>query len=142
MDKIFRIGRLIHGAYYTCHVPEAGEVYRNVALCRTDIDDGNTCVRAIISADRAGHIAIAWSHDDLTDGRITPASHDLEYSVRDGFWQAVRDTARDLAAGRIPPECGELEIPGLPEFLNAEPDDMGQLVCRETGETLSWGEIA
>ena len=33
-------------------------------------------------------------------------------------------------------------IPELPEFLNAEPDDMGQLVNRETGETLSWGEIA
>lgn len=50
-------------------------------------------------------------------------------------------TCRDLAAGRIPPECGELEIPGLPEFLNAEPDDMGQLVNPETGETMSWGDL-
>ena len=32
--------------------------------------------------------------------------------------------------------------PELPEFLNAEPDDMGQLVCRETGETVSWGDLA
>lgn len=141
MEKLFKIGRL-HGAYFTCRDPEAGEVFRNVAICRDDIDNGFTRVRAIISADRAGHVDIAWSHDGLTDGRITPASHDLEYDVRDGFWQAVRDTARDLASGRIPPECGEMEIPGLPEFLNAEPDDMGQLVNRETGETMSWGEIA
>ena len=141
MDKIFRLGRL-HGAYYTCHVPETGEVYRNVALCRTDLDGGSTCVRAIISADTAGRVDIAWSHDDLADGRITPASHDLEYDVRDGFCTAVQDAARDLSTRRIPPECGEMEIPGIPEFLNAEPDDMGQLVNRETGETISWGEIA
>ena len=94
MNKDFRIGRL-YGSYFTCHDPEAGEVFRNVAICRDDINGGFTCVRAII-----------------------------------------------LAAGRIPPECGELEIPGLPEFLNAEPDDMGQLVCRETGETISWGDLA
>ena len=133
-----------HGVYYTTWDHEAGEIYRNVTLCRNDLDNGHTAVRVIISADRAGHVDIAWSHDDLTDGRITPASHDLEYELgrRWGFWEVVRDTARDLATGRIPPECGEMEIPGLPEFLNTEPDDMGQLVNRETGETLSWGEIA
>ena len=143
MNKDFRIGRL-YGSYFTCHDPEAGEVFRNVAICRDDINNGFTCVRAIITAGRDGRVDVAWDHESLTDGRITTASYDLEYELgrRWGFWEVVRDTARDLAAGRIPPECGELEIPGLPEFLNAEPDDMGQLACRETGETISWGDLA
>lgn len=132
----------IHGIYYTTRDPNAGEIYRNATLCRDDLDNGHTAVRVYITADTAGRVDIAWQHDDLTDGRITPASYDLEYDVRDGFWAAVQDAARDLAAGRIPPECGEMEIPGLPEFLNAEPDDMGYLVCRETGEKISWGELA
>lgn len=142
MNKDFRIGRL-YGSYFTCHDPEAGDVFRNVAICRDDTDGGFTCVRAIISAGRDGRVEVAWDHECLTDGRITTANYDLEYELgrRWGFWEVVRDTARDLAAGRIPPECGELEIPGPPEFLNAEPDDMGQLVCRETGETMSWGDL-
>lgn len=141
MKKSFKIGE-IAGEYYRVIGPD-GEHYRNVALSR-DADGGLTRVYAIITKDIAGNVDVAWSHDDLTNGRITPASHDLEYELgrRWGFWEVVRDTARDLAAGRIPPECGELEIPGLPEFLNAEPDDMGYLVCRETGETISWGDLA
>lgn len=143
MEKNFKIGSL-YGSYFTCHDPEAGDVFRNVAICRDDIDNGFTCVRAIISAGRDGRVEVAWDHECLTDGCIPTANYDLEYELgrRWGFWEVVRDTARDLAAGRIPPECGEMEIPGLPEFLNAEPDDMGQLVCRETGETISWGDLA
>lgn len=56
-------------------------------------------------------------------------------------WDDV-NAAAAIIAGRIPQECGELEIPGLPEFLNTAPDDMGYLVCRETGETMSWGDLA
>ena len=138
MKKSFKIGE-VTGEYYPVIGPD-GEHYRNVALSR-DADGGLTRVYAIITKDIAGNVDVAWSHDDLTDGRVNPYS-DLEYREKLGFWAAVQDAARDLAAGRIPPECGEMEIPGLPEFLNAEPDDMGQLVNRETGETLSWGEIA
>lgn len=32
--------------------------------------------------------------------------------------------------------------PELPEFLNAEPDDLGTgLINRETGERVSWGDL-
>lgn len=32
--------------------------------------------------------------------------------------------------------------PDLPEFLNAEPDDMGAgLINMDTGERISWGDI-
>lgn len=138
-DQIFSFNGL-HGAYYSTQVD--GEAYRNVALCRNDLDGGHTAVRVYITADTAGNVDIAWQRDDLTDDRITPASYDLEYDVRDGFWAAVQDAARDLAAGRIPPECGELEIPGLPEFLNALPDTTGEgLICAETGERLSWEDL-
>lgn len=33
-------------------------------------------------------------------------------------------------------------IPELPEFLNAEPDDMGAgLINLDTGERISWGDL-
>lgn len=33
-------------------------------------------------------------------------------------------------------------IPELPEFLNAEPDDMGAgLINMDTGERISWGDL-
>lgn len=138
MKKSFKIGE-IAGEYYPVIGPD-GEHYRNVALSR-DADGGLTRVYAIITKDISGNVDVAWSHDDLTDGRVNPYS-DLEYREKLGFWAAVQDAARDLAAGRIPPECGEMEIPGLPEFLNAEPDDRGTgLINMDTGERISWGDL-
>ena len=138
MTKYFKLGE-VAGEYYPVIGPD-GEHYRNVARCR-DVDSGMTRVYAIITKDVTGKVSVAWSHDDLTDGRMNPYS-DLEYDTREGFWAAVQDAARDLAAGRIPPECGEIEIHDLPEFLNAEPDDMGAgLINMDTGERVSWGDL-
>lgn len=146
--KKFKIGE-VTGEYYRVIGPD-GEHYRNVALYR-DFDGGMTQVYAIITKDTAGKVDVSWSHDDLTDGRINPY-YDLGYGEKIGFWESVQEHIRMLESGDIPreclglgygwPECGETEAPGLPEFLNAEPDDMGQLVCRETGETISWRDLA
>lgn len=45
-------------------------------------------------------------------------------------WKTLTD------AGHIPPECSDGD--DLPEFLNAEDDNMGFLVNPETGDRISW----
>lgn len=101
MSKNFKIG-CVNGECYTVSGPN-GEHYRNVALSR-DIDGGFTRIYAILTKDSAGRVDVAWSHDDLTDGRINPYS-DLEYREDLGFWAAVKEHAAMMAAGDFPPEC-------------------------------------
>lgn len=102
MKKYFKIGE-VSGEYYRVTGPR-GEHYRNVALAR-DIDGGVTRVYAIITKDAAGRVDVAWSHDDLTDGRVNPYS-DIEYDLpREGFWAAVKEHIAMMAAGDFPPEC-------------------------------------
>lgn len=101
MEKIFKIGE-VTGKYYPVIGPD-GEHYRNVELCR-GVDGGLTLVYAIITKDTDGRVDVAWSHDDLTDGRINPY-YDLEYDVRDGFWAAVQEHLAMMAAGEFPTEC-------------------------------------
>ena len=62
MEKLFKIGSL-YGSYFTCRDPEAGDVFRNVAICRDDIDGVFTCVRAIITAGCDGRVEVAWDHE-------------------------------------------------------------------------------
>lgn len=102
MKKSFKIGE-VAGEYYPVIGPD-GEHYRNVALSR-DIYGGLTRIYAIITKDTDGRVDVAWSHDDLTDGRINPYS-DLEYALpREGFWAAVQEHLAMMAAGEFPQEC-------------------------------------
>ena len=102
MSKNFKIG-CVRGSCYVVTGPD-GEHYRNVALAR-DIDGGCTRIYVIITKDTAGRVSVAWSHDDLTDGRINPYS-DVEYDLpREGFWTAVQEHAAQMEAGDFPPEC-------------------------------------
>lgn len=101
MKKYFKIGA-VSGEYYLVTGP-SGEHYRNVALAR-DIYGGMTRVYAIITKDAAGRVDVAWSHDDLTDGRVNPYS-DIEYREKLGFWAAVQEHLAMMAAGDFPPEC-------------------------------------
>lgn len=101
MKKSFKIGEVV-GEYYPVIGPD-GEHYRNVALCR-DSDDGMTRVYAIITKDIAGNVDVAWSHDDITDGRINPY-YDLGYREKIGFWASVKDHIQMLESGDIPGEC-------------------------------------
>lgn len=102
MSKYFKIGSA-NGEFYDVTGPE-GEHYRNVALSR-DTDEGFTRIYVIITKDSAGRVSVAWSHDDLTDGRINPYS-DVEYDLPgEGFWAAVQEHAAQMEAGDFPPEC-------------------------------------
>ena len=101
MEKYFKIGE-VAGEYYQVISPD-GEHYRNVALSRC-IDGGLTRVYAIITKDAAGKVDVAWSHDDLTDGRINPY-YDLSYQETVGFWASVKDHIQMLESGDIPGEC-------------------------------------
>ena len=102
MEKSFKIGE-VTGKYYPVIGPD-GERYRNVALSRYT-DDGLTLTYAVITKDSAGRVDVAWSHDDLTDGRINPY-YDLKYDLpHEGFWAAVQEHAAQMEAGDFPPEC-------------------------------------
>lgn len=102
MSKYFKIGS-VNGECYTVTGPD-GERYRNVALSR-DIVGGLIRIYAILTRDTAGRVSVAWSHDDLTDGRTNPYS-DVEYDLpREGFWAAVQEYAAQMEAGDFPPEC-------------------------------------
>jgi hypothetical protein len=102
MKKYFKIGS-VHGECCAVTGPD-GERYLNVALHR-DVDGGMTRIYAIITKDSAGRVDVAWSHDDLTDGRINPY-YDLKYDLpREGFWAAVQEHAALMEAGDFPPEC-------------------------------------
>lgn len=110
MDRLFRVGA-VYGSYFTTHDPAAGEVFRNVEICRAADPDGFTCVRAIITADSKGRVDVAWQHDDLTDGKLPIAAYDLEYNLpREGFWAAVKELIAQLEAGDFPPECVEYDF--------------------------------
>ena len=104
MEKSFKIGE-VTGKYYPVIGPD-GKHYRNVELCR-GIAGGLTLVYAIITKDTAGRVDVAWSHDDLTDGRINPY-YDLAYQETVGFWESVKDHIRMLESGDIPGECLDL----------------------------------
>lgn len=109
--------------------------YRDVMLEKVV---AGTAYRAFITKNiLSGLVQVAWKHEDLTDSRKSVADCDSEYDVREGFWLVVQEVARDLAAGHIPPECSDGD--DLPEFLNAEDDNMGFLVNPETGDRISWG---
>lgn len=102
MSKYFKIGS-VNGECYTVTGPD-GERYRNVALSR-DIVGGFIRIYAILTRDTAGRVSVAWSHDDLTDGRINPY-YDLKYDLSgEGFWTAVQEHAAQMEAGDFPPEC-------------------------------------
>ena len=102
MSKNFKIGS-VRGSCYRVTGPD-GERYLNVSLAR-DIVGGFIRIYAIITKDSAGSVSVAWSHDDLTDGRINPYS-DVEYDLpREGFWAAVQEHAAQMEAGDFPPEC-------------------------------------
>ncbi len=101
-NQTFKI-REIAGELYDVTGPD-GERYRNVALSR-DIVGGFIRIYVIITKDSAGRVDVAWSHDDLTDGRINPYS-DVEYDLpREGFWTAVQEHLAQMEAGDFPPEC-------------------------------------
>lgn len=131
--KTFKIADITGVCYsVACHDGN----YRDVMLEKVV---AGTAYRAFITKNIInGRVQVAWKHEDLSDSRKSVADCDSEYDAREGFWLVVQEVARDLAAGRIPPECGEMEIPGLPEFFNAEPDNMGFLVNPETGDRISW----
>lgn len=102
MSKNFKIGS-VNGECYVVTGPN-WERYRTVVLSR-DTDEGFTRIYVIITKDSAGRVSVAWSHDDLTDGRINPYS-DVEYDLpREGFWAAVQEHAAQMEAGDFPPEC-------------------------------------
>lgn len=101
MEKIFKIGE-VTGKYYPVIGPD-GEHYRNVELCR-GIDGGLTLVYAIITKDNNGRVDVAWSHDDLTDGRVNPY-YDLGYREKIGFWASVKEHIQMLESGDVPREC-------------------------------------
>lgn len=101
-NQTFKIGS-VRGECCDVTGPD-GERYRNVALSRYT-DDGLTLIYAVITKDSAGRVDVAWSHDDLTDGRINPY-YDLKYDLpREGFWAAVQEHAAQMEAGDFPPEC-------------------------------------
>jgi hypothetical protein len=98
----FKIGS-VHGECCDVIGPD-GARYLNVVLARYT-DDGFTLINAVITKDSAGRVDVAWSHDDLTDGRINPYN-DIEYDLpREGFWAAVQEHAAMMEAGDFPPEC-------------------------------------
>ena len=130
--KTFKIAD-ITGVCYAVAASD-GENYRDVMLEKVV---AGTAYRAFVTKNLlSARVQVAWKHEDLSDSRQSVADCDSEYDVRSGFWLAVQEIARDLAAGRIPPECFDDE--GLPEFLNAEDDDMSSLVNPETGNRISW----
>lgn len=129
--KTFKIAD-ITGVCYS--VAADGENYRDVMLEKVV---AGTAYRAFITKNLlSARVQVAWKHEDLSDSRKSVAACDSEYDAREGFWLVVQEVARDLAAGRIPPECFDEET--LPEFLNAEDDDVGALVNPETGDRISW----
>lgn len=102
MSITFKIGA-VNGECYVVTGPNGGP-YRNVVLSR-DTDNGCTRIYAILTKDSAGRVDVAWSHDDLTDGRINPY-YDIEYDLPgEGFWAAVQEHAAQMEAGDFPPEC-------------------------------------
>lgn len=102
MNQSFKIGS-VHGECCTVTGPE-GERYLNVSLHR-DTGEGFTRIYAVITKDSAGRVDVAWSHEDLTDGRINPY-YDCEYDLPgEGLWAAVREHAAQMEAGDFPPEC-------------------------------------
>lgn len=105
MKKYFKIGE-VAGEYYPVIGPD-GEHYRNAELWRDDLrdaDGGLTRVRVIITKDTDGRVDVAWSHDDLTDGRIN-SYYDLTYQETVGFWESVKDHIQMLESGDVPGEC-------------------------------------
>ena len=54
---------------------------------------------------------------------------------------ALRDGMEKIAQERIAGIVSEMDATGkpLPDFLNAEDDDMGFLVNMDTGERMTWG---
>lgn len=129
--KTFKIAD-ITGVCYSVACQEGN--YRDVMLEKRV---AGTAYRVFITKNIInGRVQVAWKHEDLSDSRRSVADCDSEYDVREGFWLVVQEVARDLAAGRIPPECFNDE--DLPEFLNTEGDDMGFLDNPETGDRISW----
>lgn len=102
MNQTFKIGS-VHGECCTVTSFD-GERYLNVSLHR-DTDEGFTRIYAVITKDSAGRVDVAWSHDDLTDGRINPY-YDVKYDLPgEGFWATVQEHAAQMEAGDFPPEC-------------------------------------
>lgn len=129
--KTFKLAD-ITGVCYSVACQEGN--YRDVMLEKVV---AGTAYRAFISKNVInGRVQVAWKHEDLSDSRKSVADCDSEYDVREGFWLVVQEIAHVLAAGHIPPECSDGD--DLPEFLNAEDDNMGFLVNPETGDRISW----